>query len=106
MAAVRPLRLRFSERARSHLVAIHSYIVERNPAAAGRIGGRIREAADLLRDFPEAGRPGRSPGTREWVVRGTPYLLVYEIADPGEVMILGVFHGAQDRDRPAGGQEG
>ena len=42
---------------------------------------------------------GRSEGTREWVVRGYPYILVYEVgfATPETIMILGVFHGAQDR---------
>ena len=40
------------------------------------------------------------PGTSEWVVRGLPTIIVYQIAaaDPDEVLILGVFHGAQDRD--------
>jgi toxin ParE1/3/4 len=33
------------------------------------------------------------------VVRGQPYIIVYEVGlpDADEVMILGVFHGAQDR---------
>jgi len=33
--------------------------------------------------------------------RGLPYIIVYEtgVADPDEVLILGVFHGAQDRER-------
>jgi len=33
------------------------------------------------------------------VVRGLPYIIVYEVGLPGAegVMILGVFHGAQDR---------
>jgi plasmid stabilization system protein ParE len=49
-----------------------------------------------LRYFPLAGRTGASEGTREWVVREYPYILVYEIRS-GEVMILGVFRAAQDR---------
>jgi plasmid stabilization system protein ParE len=64
-----------------------------------RVGAALREAAELLRFFPRAGREGRSAGTREWVVRGYPYVLVYEVgmSDADEVMILAVFHGAQDR---------
>ncbi len=99
MAAVRPVALRFSARARSQLLAIHEYIEQRNPAAAARVGARIREAAEVLRYFPYSGRPGRAPGTREWVVRRLPYILVYEVdsADEG-ITILGVFHCAQKRD--------
>jgi toxin ParE1/3/4 len=46
------------------------------------------------------GRLGGAEGTHEWVVRGLPYILVYEIdmTDPDEIVILGVFHGAQDRE--------
>jgi plasmid stabilization system protein ParE len=81
-------------------MAIHEYINERNPDAAARVGVSIREAAEVLRFFPYAGRVGRSPATREWVVRQLPYILVYEvnIGDENEVMILGVFHAAQSRE--------
>jgi toxin ParE1/3/4 len=80
-------------------LAIQTYISERNPAASVRVGAAIRDAAETLRYFPFAGREGRSTGTREWVVRGQPYILVYEVGlgEAGGVMILGVFHGAQDR---------
>jgi toxin ParE1/3/4 len=81
------------------LLAIQTYISERNPAAAVRVGAAIRESAETLRYFPLAGREGRSRGTREWVVRGPPYVIVYEAgaSDPNTIMVLGVFHGAQDR---------
>jgi toxin ParE1/3/4 len=99
VAAIRVLRLRFSARARAQLIAIQEYISENNPNAAARIGARIRDSAEILRSFPYAGRTGRSANTREWVVRGLPYVLVYQVTEeePGEVMILGVFHCAQDR---------
>ena len=99
MATLRALNLRFSARARSQLVTIQAYIDERNPVAAARVGAAIRDAAERLRYFPLAGRGGRSSGTREWVVRGLPYVIVYEVGVGGvnEVVILGVFHAAQDR---------
>jgi toxin ParE1/3/4 len=99
VATVRPITLRFSGRARLQLLTIHEYIGERNPAAAVRVGASIREAAEVLRYFPYSGRPGRVVGTREWVVRRLPYVLVYEIDDGEEgVTVLGVFHCAQKRD--------
>ena len=99
MAALRALTLRFSARARSQLVAIQTYISLHNPAAAARVGAAIRDAAETLRYFPFAGRTGRASGTREWVVRGQPYVIVYEadMGDANEVIILGVFYGAQNR---------
>ena len=100
MAALRPLTLRYSARAKSQLLAIQEYIVEQgNPEAAARVGASIRAATDVLRHFPYAGRPGRVPGTREWVVRQSPYVIVYEVLPEGrnEVMVLGVFHCRQSR---------
>jgi plasmid stabilization system protein ParE len=51
----------------------------------------------MLRHFPRAGHAGQAPETLEWVVRGSPYVVVYEIIED-DVVILGVFHGAQDRE--------
>jgi plasmid stabilization system protein ParE len=64
-----------------------------------RVAARIRDAADSLRYFPESGRIGDSPGTREKVVHGFPYIIVYEVRleQPGEIVVLAVFHGAQRR---------
>ena len=99
MAAVRPVTLRFSTRARTQLLAIHEYINEQNPSAAVRVGASIRAAAEVLRYFPYSGRPGRATDTREWVVRRYPYVIVYEVGASDEgVTILGVFHCAQKRD--------
>ena len=92
--------LRYSARARAQLLAIHEYLGNRgDPQAAADVGARIREAAEVLRSFPQAGRPGRVPGTREWVVRQLPYVIVYEIGigSRNEVMILGIFHARQNR---------
>jgi len=98
---MRPIRLRYTADARQHIEGIYSYIRDRSPAAATGIAARIRLAAERLAEFPRIGRAGRVYGTHEWVVRGLPYIIVYEIAatDPDEVLILGVFHAAQDRDQ-------
>ena len=48
--------------------------------------------------FPEKGRNGAVGGTREWVVKGLPYIIVYETTpEDGELAILGIYHGAQLR---------
>ena len=44
------------------------------------------------------GHAGKVPGTREWVVRGLPYIIVYlPNPDLDELTVLAVFHGARDR---------
>jgi toxin ParE1/3/4 len=93
------MRLRYTRRARRHLDAIAEYIADRNPNAARRVGERIRESVSLLLDLPYIGREGVLPGTRELVVPGLPYIVVYrvELAAQEAVVILGVYHGAQLR---------
>lgn len=95
------MRLRYTTQAREHIAAIHRHIGERNPVAATQVVGLIRLAAERLTEFPRMGHAGRIPGTHEWVVRGLPYIIAYEIGvpDPDEILVLGVFHGAQDRER-------
>jgi plasmid stabilization system protein ParE len=94
------MRLRFTAEAREHIAEIYGYIGDRSPAAATQVAARIRLAAERLTEFPKMGRTGRVAGTHEWVVHGLPYIIVYEIGttDPNEVVILGVFHAAQDRE--------
>lgn len=88
------MRLRWASPARDHLAAIHAYIAEDNPAAARRVVNQIRKDADLLRNNPGIGRPGRIEGTRELVVSHYPYLLVYRIASD-EVHVAAVIHSAR-----------
>jgi len=97
------MRLRYTADALAHLQSMHAYIAERNPAAARRVMADIRLAAVRLCDFPQLGRTAQWPGTREWVVQGSPYIAVYQIdGDRDEILELGVFHGAQERpDRSA-----
>jgi toxin ParE1/3/4 len=92
--------LRYSAKARVQLLAIHDHISkEAGPEAAARVGASIREAGEILRLFPNAGRPGHVDGTREWVVRQRPYIIVYEVSPQGreEVIVIGVFHSRQSR---------
>ena len=97
------MRLRYTSDALSHLDAIYEVLSERNLAAARRVAADIRAAAERLRDFPQMARLGSVSGTYEWVVRGTPYLLVYDIDEAGEeIRVLAVFHGAQDWKGDAG----
>jgi plasmid stabilization system protein ParE len=92
------MKVRYTIDALFHIAAIHSYINERNPIAAVRVVARIRAAAERLGNHPHIGHPGAAPETREWVVTGLPYVIVHELNEPDdEIVILGVYHGAQLR---------
>lgn len=56
--------------------------------------GRIRQAVSHLDRQPRMGRLGKLEGTRELVVPGTPFIVVYRVAN-GVVEILRIIHGAQ-----------
>ena len=72
-----------------------AYIARENPFAAQTVADRIWQTSLHLTDTPHIGRPGVEPGTRHWVVRRTPYLLVYRVTDR-HVEILRVWHGRRD----------
>jgi plasmid stabilization system protein ParE len=49
----------------------------------------------MLLSQPGMGRIGRVAGTREWIISGTPYFLVYVVHD--EILqVLRLIHGKQD----------
>jgi toxin ParE1/3/4 len=55
---------------------------------------RVLEAIEGLAEFPNVGRPGRVPGTRELVVSGTPFIAVYKV-EANILWVARVLHGAQ-----------
>jgi toxin ParE1/3/4 len=70
------------------------WTAEHSPWAALDMGDAIYAAVGRLADHPAMARPGRVAGTRELVVVGTPYVVVYRV-DPAAVVVLRVLHGAQ-----------
>ena len=82
--------------ARADVVRLVQYIAEENPIAARKVARELVLSGDNLDVFPRRGRVGRIPGTRE-LVTVSPYIIVYEISTSGQVEILHVWHGSQDR---------
>jgi toxin ParE1/3/4 len=92
------MKVRFTLEALTHIDGIHFYIAGRSPAAAARIVARIFAETDRLAEFPDLGHVGLVSGTYEWTIPGLPYVIVHEVdTDKDELLVLGVFHGAQDR---------
>jgi len=81
---------------------IFAWIAQDNPKAAADMVVKIRERIAFLEidSLANMGRPGLDPGTRELIEY--PYIVVYEVHENhGEVEVLAIVHGAQDR-KPAG----
>jgi toxin ParE1/3/4 len=93
------MKLRWLSPALAQLDRIYEHMSQDSPAAARQVLVRIRRATLKLRSFPDSGRAGQVPGTRELVVTGLPYLIVYRVTSE-TVEILRVFHTSQERSDP------
>lgn len=85
------MKLRWTRLALRDMRHLHEYIAEDNPAAASQMVSRIQETSQNLRKHPQMGKEGRCPGTRELVIAGTPYIMVYVIKG-NEIQIVAVIH--------------
>jgi len=70
------------------------FIALDNPKAADRMAERVRESVEYLVEYPNMGRIGRVSGTRELIVSGTPFIVVYRVKVPS-IQILRVLHHAR-----------
>lgn len=87
------MRVRWLRTALRNLDDHAAYIAKDDPRAAQNAVERVRAAVDHLADHPEMGRSGRVPPTRELIVGGTPWVVVYRVRSTVE--ILRVLHAAQ-----------
>jgi toxin ParE1/3/4 len=85
------MHLEWTLKALGDLREAGNYIAEDNPQAAEKIADRVREAVEYLLEHPNTGRPGRLPTTRELVISGTPFIIVYWVRGMA-VQILRVLH--------------
>jgi len=88
------MNIYWSYQAVSDLKMIRSYIAADNPVAARKLAAKIKGAVLRLANFPLSGREGRVHGTRELVIPGTSYIVVYRVCEDG-VEIITVLHGRQ-----------
>ncbi len=88
------MRLEWSHFALADRDEIFDYIEADNPRAAVAVDDLISAQVQLLIEFPEGGRVGRVPGTRELIISRTPYLVAYRVQD-NTVRILRVLHGSR-----------
>ena len=87
------MRVRWTRNSVDDLQNLRTYIEQDKPGAAKKLVQKIirRVEEDLVLQ-PGMGRPGRKPGTREFSITGTSYLLPYRVHDD-TLIILRVLHG-------------
>ncbi|WP_349601804.1 type II toxin-antitoxin system RelE/ParE family toxin [Azospirillum argentinense] len=88
---------RWTQPARNDFLGICEWIERRNPGSAGIVGRKVLDAVERIGGMPRIGRTGRVPGTRELVIPGLPYIIVYLIDGDGPddaVAVLRIIHGA------------
>src|SRR5271170_8378257 len=88
------------ESAGADLDHIAEWIAQNSPSAATRMVATICDRITVLEtdELAHMGRPGLVEGTRELLEY--PYIVVYQVhEDRGQVVVLSIVHGAQDRER-------
>ena len=89
------MHIRWTDPAVRDLIQICDYLEQHaNVTIARRVALTIYQSIDMLSQFPESGRTGRKPETRELVFTGLPYLAIYRISHE-QIEILRILHGAQ-----------
>ena len=88
------MRLRYTRTAARELADVLASIAAESPQGARRVHLRLREAIDLLAEFPLIGQSTLRPGLRRLVVLPYPYVVFYQVRET-EVVIVGVRHGSQ-----------
>ncbi len=88
------MKIVWLEKAAIDLEEAYEFISFDNPLAAENEVNRVLEAVDLLSMNPGMGKAGRVVKTRELVVAGTPYIVIYRVKN-NRLEILRIFHGAR-----------
>jgi len=88
------LKIYWLEKAAIDLEEAYEYILFDNPSAAKNEVNKVLEAVELISMNPALGKAGRVAKTRELVVAGTPYIVIYRVKD-NRLEILRIFHGAR-----------
>ncbi len=86
------MMLRWTPRAVTDLEEISDYLTAASPQTWEHLLQRLEHLTNALLDFPLLGKRGLVPGTREFVLAGTPYILVFQ-AKQDAVVIVSVRDG-------------
>lgn len=85
--------LHYDQRALGDLEQIIAYGIEQGHTDPEGYARQLMQRIAGLQDHPKQGRAGRMAGTRELVLSGTPFIVVYTVQGAA-VRVRRVLHGA------------
>lgn len=88
------MRVIWSARASADFKQAIAFLAHESPSGAERVRQAAIKTAELLSQYPHAGREGALSETREKAVTSTPYRLIYRVRQD-ELEIIRFFHGAR-----------
>jgi toxin ParE1/3/4 len=88
------VELRWTTAAIDDLDEAGAFIAVDDPGSAAAMADRVEEAVVALLRYPNLGRAGRVRTTRELVVSGSPFVVVYRVRRD-QIQILRVLHHAR-----------
>lgn len=88
------MKIHLAKPSEQDLEEVEAYISLDNPAAALRTVARVLEAIEYLPQFPNMGRVGRIVDTRELIISGTPFIVIYQIRR-SDIYVLRILHTAR-----------
>jgi toxin ParE1/3/4 len=92
------VRVRYTAGAIHDLAAIVGYITDRDPRAAIGVSTTIRNAIDVLEQYPLVGHAQDMPRVRKLVVRRFGYVVYYSLNEAADAVdILTIRHPARAR---------
>src|SRR5262245_11407877 len=93
------MKVRVTLDAAADLRTIKTFQSDQSVVIAKRVVERIANVIGQLKSFPRLRHVGVVDGTLERIVPRTPYVIVYRLdfGDDDELVILRVYHAAQDR---------
>lgn len=91
------MQIRWTPASVSDMQQISDYLGEHHSAYRQPTMRKLYEAAGSLKLFPDRGRLGREPGTRELLLPPTPFIIAYPVQQ-NAVEILRIFHASQNRN--------
>jgi addiction module RelE/StbE family toxin len=91
------VQLKWTDLATNDLEEIERHITQDNsPNVAIDVVLNILDTTEMmLSEHPNAGRLGRVKETRELVIDGLPFIVIYRTRERTEIQILRVLHDAQ-----------
>jgi toxin ParE1/3/4 len=85
------MKIKISPKAAQDIDAIYNYIKSQNQIAAPQVIRNIKETFFYIEKYPNIGRKGRLPETREYIMPSLPYFIAYRVTSKN-LEILRIYH--------------